>query len=247
MRCGVRNGDPCECQWGLEGPVSIFLGLPSHTCHGTLNGSIQIFARPVQGQPRVSIGGFQYLIVRRAALQFLNEDCSLGIICLLLNRQKADWKQKIKIHMKSEGSLATSTKSCVPEPIRILVVDDSRTFRGLLHRLLTSFSGLTIVGEAEDGQSAIEMASRLGPQVVTMDMQMPRLGGVEATRRIKKALPEVHVIGLSLHDDTVTRAAMEMVGASAFVSKEFADTLPQVIAKITGSQELEETFLEGQL
>ena len=97
--------------------------------------------------------------------------------------------------------MATSVKSCVPGPIRILVVDDSRPFRRLLHRLLNSFSGLTVVGEAEDGQSAIELASRLSPQVVTMDMQMPRLGGVEATRRIKKALPEVHVIGLSLQDD----------------------------------------------
>ena len=127
------------------------------------------------------------------------------------------------------------------------MVDDSRPFRRLLHRLLNSFSGLTVVGEAEDGQSAIEMASRLSPQVITMDMQMPRLGGVEATRRIKKALPEVHVIGLSLRDDTVTRAVMEKVGASAFISKEFAHTLPQVIAKITGSQELEEAFREGQL
>jgi two-component system invasion response regulator UvrY len=143
--------------------------------------------------------------------------------------------------------VAPRVKSCVPAPIRILVVDDSRPFRGLLHRLLNSFSGLIVVGEAEDGQSAIEMASRLGPQVVTMDMQMPRLGGVEATRRIKKALPEVHVIGLSLHDDMMTRAAMEMVGASAFISKEFAHTLPQLIAKITGSQEVNDTFLEDLL
>lgn len=75
------------------------------------------------------------------------------------------------------------------------MVDDSRPFRRILHRLLTSFSGLTVVGEAEDGQSAIEMASRLGPQVITMDMQMPRLGGVEATRRIKKALPEATSLG----------------------------------------------------
>jgi len=143
--------------------------------------------------------------------------------------------------------LATSVQSCVAGPIRILVVDDSRPFRRILHRLLTSFSGLTVVGEAEDGQSAIEMASRLDPQVITMDMQMPRLGGVEATKRIKKALPEVHVIGLSLQDDIVTREVMEMVGASAFISKEFAHILPEVIAKITGSQELKETFREGLL
>ena len=143
--------------------------------------------------------------------------------------------------------MATSVTSCVPKPIRILVVDDSRTFRGHLRRLLTSFSGLTVVGEAEDGQSAIEIAYRLSPQVITMDMQMPRLGGVEATRRIKKALPQVHVIGLSLQDDIETREVFEMVGASAFIGKEFSHTLPQLIAKITGSQELEEACGEGQV
>ena len=127
--------------------------------------------------------------------------------CLLLNRQKPDWREKIKLRYEIGGALATSVKACVPRPIRILVVDDSRPFRRILHRLLTSFSGLTVVGEAEDGQSAIEMAFRLDPQVITMDMQMPRLGGVEATRRIKKALPEVHVIGLSLQDDMVTRGS----------------------------------------
>jgi len=75
------------------------------------------------------------------------------------------------------GDLATSVKSSVPESIRILVVDDSRTFRGFLHQLLTSFSSLPVVGEAEDGQLAIETASRLRPQVITMDIQMPRLDG----------------------------------------------------------------------
>jgi DNA-binding NarL/FixJ family response regulator len=143
--------------------------------------------------------------------------------------------------------MADSVTPCAPRPIRILMVDDSRPFRRLLHRLLVSFSGLTVVGEAEDGQSAVNLASRLGPQVITMDLQMPGLDGVEATRRIKQALPEVHVIGLSLQDDIVTREVMEMAGASAYLSKEFAHTLPQLIATITGRQELEEAFLEGQL
>lgn len=69
------------------------------------------------------------------------------------------------------------------------MADVFRPFREVLHQLLDSFSGLTVVGEAEDGQSAIEITFRLAPQVITTDMQMPRLGGVEATSRIKKALP----------------------------------------------------------
>jgi DNA-binding NarL/FixJ family response regulator len=146
---------------------------------------------------------------------------------------------------KVGGSLATSEKSCFAGPIRILVVDDFRPFREVLHQLLDSFSGLTVVGEAEDGQTAIEMASRLAPQVITMDIQMPRLGGVEATRCIKKALPEVHVIGVSFQDDIVAKNAMATAGASAFISKQCAHTLPQLIAKITGSQTASETFLES--
>jgi DNA-binding NarL/FixJ family response regulator len=130
--------------------------------------------------------------------------------------------------------LATSVKTCVAQPIRILVVDDFRPFREALQQLLDSFAGLTVVGQAEDGQSAIEMASRLVPQVITMDMRMPRLGGVEATRCIKKALPGVHVIGVSLQDDIVTREAMETAGASGFIDKKCVDTLPHLIAKITG-------------
>lgn len=140
------------------------------------------------------------------------------------------------LYVTSGASLATSVKSSVGEPIRILVVDDFGPFRESLRQLLNSFSGLTVVGEAEDGQSAIEMASRLGPQVITMDMRMPRLGGVEATRRIKEAHPGVHVIGVSLQDDILTREAMKTAGASAFIGKQSAHTLPQLIAEITGPQ-----------
>jgi len=131
--------------------------------------------------------------------------------------------------------LATSGKSCLAGPIRILVVDDCAPFREVLHQLLDSFLGLTVIDEAEDGHSAIEMASCLNPQVITMDIQMPRLGGVEATRRIKNTLPGVRVIGVSSQDDRVTREAMETAGASAFIGKDCAHTLPQLIAKIADS------------
>ena len=92
----------------------------------------------------------------------------------------------------------------------------------------------TVVGEARDGLSAVELALSLVPEVVTMDVKMPRLGGVEATRRIKAALPHTHVICLTSHDDQGIQEAMAEAGSSAFIPKECAYTLPHVIAQLTG-------------
>jgi DNA-binding NarL/FixJ family response regulator len=80
------------------------------------------------------------------------------------------------------------------------------------------------------------MSLHLVPEVIVMDVNMPRLSGVEATRRIKRVLPEVHVVGLSSQDDTVTRDAMTTAGCSAFITKECAHTLPDIIAQLTGRQ-----------
>lgn len=135
-----------------------------------------------------------------------------------------------------------SLRSCMPEPLRILVVDDDEPFRYLIRHYCARFSAITVVGEATDGLSAIEMAIRLVPAVIIMDVQMPRVDGVEATRRIKKALPGIHVIGVSSQDDPFTKEAMQAVGSSAFVTKECAHTLPHLIAKITGSQMANDTL-----
>jgi DNA-binding NarL/FixJ family response regulator len=94
--------------------------------------------------------------------------------------------------------------------------------------------GVKVVGEAGDGNAAIEMALRLVPQVILMDVRMPRLDGAEATRRIKRVLPGIHVIAISTQDDTVTRDVMAAAGCSAFITKECVHTLPDVIAQLTG-------------
>jgi DNA-binding NarL/FixJ family response regulator len=103
------------------------------------------------------------------------------------------------------------------------------------------------VGEARDGSAAIEMALSLVPQVVIMDIKMPRLGGVEATRRIKRILPETYVIGVSLDDDALTQEAMKAAGASAFLSKCHVRDLPQLIATLTGRRVSEEGPRDGCL
>ena len=121
----------------------------------------------------------------------------------------------------------------VGESLRILLVDDFAPFRESLYSFFLNHKW-TIVGEAGDGEAAIEMAFRLTPHVIIMDVKMPRISGIEATRRIKRFLPGVHVIGVSTQDDTFIKESMKVAGSSHFVTKDCAHTLPDVISKITG-------------
>ena len=118
------------------------------------------------------------------------------------------------------------------ESLRILVVDDFAPFRESLHSILRDHQSLTIVGEAADGVVAIEMAVQLAPHVVIMDVIMPRMSGIEANRRIKRILPDVHVIGISTLDDTFIKESMKAAGSSHFVRKDSAHTLPDVISRM---------------
>jgi DNA-binding NarL/FixJ family response regulator len=122
----------------------------------------------------------------------------------------------------------------IAEPIRIVVADDFPPVREALRKLFGEFAALEVVGEAADGNSAVEMTLHLVPEVIVMDVKMPHLSGVEATRRIKEVLPAIHVVGFSSQDDTVTREAMTTAGCSAFITKECAHALPNLIANITG-------------
>ena len=140
--------------------------------------------------------------------------------------------------------MAASRASHVDELLRILVVDDFGPFREALCSFFLGYETLTVVGEAADGDEAIELAFRLAPHVIIMDVKMPRKSGVEATQQIKHALPEIHVIGVSTQDDTFLKASMKAAGFSTFVTKDCAHTLPDVIATITG-RSITKDYLEG--
>ncbi|MFW5814276.1 MAG: PAS domain-containing protein [Spirochaetota bacterium] len=103
--------------------------------------------------------------------------------------------------------------------IALLVVDDHRVMREGLVTLLADQPGVRVCGEASSGREAVELAGRLRPDVVLMDVALPEMDGVEATRRIKALLPEVRIIGLSMYNDEETAGVMRAAGAEAFLNK----------------------------
>jgi YesN/AraC family two-component response regulator len=82
-------------------------------------------------------------------------------------------------------------------PIRVLLVDDQDLFREGLHTLLSVQPEIDVIGEANNGEQALALAVRFQPDVVLMDVQMPVLDGVAATRQLKRKLPDCHVIMLT--------------------------------------------------
>ena len=106
-----------------------------------------------------------------------------------------------------------------PGRIRVALVDDHVVVRQGLASLLRQQKHIQIVGEASDGESAVELIRRLRPDVVLMDVTMPGIGGIEATRIAHAECPEVRIIGLSMHDDSDVGRQMRQAGAVAYVAK----------------------------
>ena len=107
--------------------------------------------------------------------------------------------------------------------INILLVDDEPTIRRGLRMRLELEPDLSVIGEAGDGLAAIDSARTLAPNVVLMDVEMPRMNGIDATRELRSQVPSAAVVILSMHDDAATQARARDAGASAFVAKHSID------------------------
>jgi DNA-binding NarL/FixJ family response regulator len=106
------------------------------------------------------------------------------------------------------------------ETIRVLIADDHPLYRaGVRDRLIESDSGIQVVGEAADGQQAVELVQQLHPDVVVMDIAMPRLNGIEATRQIKERWPDVTILILTVYDDEQYIFALLEAGAAGYLLK----------------------------
>lgn len=121
--------------------------------------------------------------------------------------------------------------------IRVLLVDDHRAVRQAFAFSLKNELDIEVIGEAGDGLVALEQIRQLQPDVVLMDINMPGMNGIEATRRIRAEFPHIQVIGLSMYEHQEVGAAMRNAGARAYVSK--SESYDSPLAAIRGCRESE--------
>ena len=120
--------------------------------------------------------------------------------------------------------------------VRVLLADDHRILREGLRRSLEA-QGVDVVGEAVDGDEAVDLADALHPDVVLMDVTMPVLDGVEATRRIHQRLPEVRVVMLTMHADEATLARAIRAGADGYLVKDCStDEIAEMIRLVAAGE-----------
>ena len=121
------------------------------------------------------------------------------------------------------------------DQIRLLLVDDHEVVRTGLRSFLESQPGFQVVAEAGSGVEAIEQALRECPDVVVMDITMPGMDGLEATRRLKQTCPQAHVLALTVHEDKQYLFEMMAAGASGYLTKQSAaEDLVAAIRAVAG-------------
>src|SRR5579859_4540034 len=122
---------------------------------------------------------------------------------------------------------STPTDTAPPQSarkIRVVLADDHTILRAGLRMMLNAQPDIEVVGEASDGRQALAEAQRLQPDVVLMDITMPEMNGIEATRQIKRALESTRVLILTMHENEEYLFQVLRAGASGYILKEAADT-----------------------
>jgi DNA-binding NarL/FixJ family response regulator len=139
--------------------------------------------------------------------------------------------------ISSAGAAAVS--SAAPDPIRVLVVDDHALFRRGLEMVLAHEADIDIVGEASDGAEAVDKAAELLPDVVLMDVQMPKRGGIEACTAIKDVAPSAKIVMLTVSEDEADLYEAIKAGASGYLLKEISiEEVATGLRAVAGGQSL---------
>lgn len=125
----------------------------------------------------------------------------------------------------------------MPPLIKVLVVDDHELVRSGISRLLTDTKGIEVIGEAASGEDAVQFAREHEPDVILMDIRMPGIGGLEATRKVLRQNPEIHVIAVTACDDNPYAARLLQAGASGYITKGAdTDEMVRAIMKVKSGQ-----------
>ena len=128
--------------------------------------------------------------------------------------------------------------------MKIVLADDHEAYRRHLRAALEREPDMTVVGEAADGREAVDLVRRLAPDIVVMDVMMPEMNGIEATRQIAAAFPTVKVLALSLHDDEQFVDAMRVAGAAGYALKE---DVPSALAAALRRVAVGGTYVRGDI
>ncbi len=112
----------------------------------------------------------------------------------------------------------------MPSRLKILLADDHTIVRQGLKLILSAHADLEVVGEAANGREAVDLADKLRPDIVLMDVQMPELNGIEATRKMVAANPRVRILVLSMHKESVYVREILKAGARGYILKDAIDT-----------------------
>ena len=125
------------------------------------------------------------------------------------------------------------------EPIRVIIVDDQELFRAGLKMLMDSEPGLDVVGDAGDGAAGIELASAVAPDVVLLDVRMPKVSGIEACVAIKEAVPAAKIVMLTVSDEESDLYEAVKSGASGYLLKDSSiEEVAQAVRVVADGQSL---------
>ena len=138
-------------------------------------------------------------------------------------------------------TLADSPDRTLRRDLRILIADDNPTIMEMVKKILRAQPGFEVVGEARDGQHAVSLAEFLKPDVIVINVTMPKMSGFEAARRIRVHLPDSAIVILSSHKDQQFIAEAGEAGANGYVQKSDADE--QLIRAIASTMKGEKFFV----